>query len=123
MVPSEAIEGPPSPPTERTIHLRTPCAVSEYTSPVELATTTPPSGPTAGRLRTYWPLTWKRHLTTPGDAPDTGLVSARTAATVPGMRSRAVAAAKASAARNGQVGLRTAGLPSVVWPSVDRGTQ
>jgi hypothetical protein len=43
-------------------------AVSEYTSPLEVATTTPPSGPTAGGLGTYCPGTWNRHRTTPGVA-------------------------------------------------------
>src|SRR6266511_1385539 len=60
-VPSIPIEGPPLPPTNGTTQRRAPAALSEYTAPVELATTTPPSGPTAGRCNTYWPLTWKRH--------------------------------------------------------------
>src|SRR5262245_12970308 len=65
-VPSAPIDGPPSEATEGTVHLRAPSAVSEYTSPVEVATTIPPSGPTAGGCDTYWPLTWKRHLTAAG---------------------------------------------------------
>src|SRR5215211_6330587 len=64
-VPSAPIEGPPLAPTPRITQRRAPAAVSEYTSPVELATTTPPSGPTAGGCDTYWPLTWKRHRTLP----------------------------------------------------------
>src|SRR5262245_3484011 len=61
-VPSEPREGPPSAPTEGTVHLRLPSGLSEYTLPVELVATIPPSGPTEGGCSTYWPLTWKRHL-------------------------------------------------------------
>ena len=79
-MPSAPTDGPPSEPTEWTTHLSAPSAVSEYTAPDELETTTPPSGPTAGRCSTYWPLTWKRHLTEPGaEAAALVLVSANDA--------------------------------------------
>src|SRR5262245_15281455 len=93
-VPSEPIEGPPSAPTDGTVHLSPPSAVSEYTLPVELATTTPPSGPTAGGCETYWPLTSNRHLTVawlavcvavsvlPAGAADTGAAVAMTVAPI-----------------------------------------
>jgi hypothetical protein len=68
-VPSAPIEGPPPPPTDGTTQRSAPSALSEYTLPNELAaTTTPPSGPTAGGWSRYCPGTWKRHFTTPGDA-------------------------------------------------------
>ena len=70
-------------------------------------------GPPPGGWRTYWPLTWNRHLTAPGEALDTGLVSAGKAALVPGTRKMAVGHSESHGHEDQSVVFGTGHPPSI----------